>query len=345
MISKLKFVSLSHRLISTSFERVIFLTIVLISVCFFPSATTWADEPAASAKPSSFRSLLEKNQRNAIKEVAEYIAAHPDAEDLEQAAGWMFETASQNGLESDVVEIAEKFLRRPDLEPAVRSQAEQALCLGLARAGKRGEAFAVYESYLRGARFQSPFRSLDLASTFSGAARLEGDLNGSREIFERLAATYPLNAQIADIVEGRLSRQELIGQAAPSLGINDLEGKRVEIADYANKVLLIDFWGTNCAPCIAEFPNMKQIYKEYHDQGFEILGVSFDDGPATVDAYRTKGRLPWRMSMNSSPEGAVSTRYRVRTIPALFLVDRTGKIAQVDLRGPDLRTAVTRLLK
>ncbi|MBI3861125.1 MAG: redoxin domain-containing protein, partial [Planctomycetia bacterium] len=81
------------------------------------------------------------------------------------------------------------------------------------------------------------------------------------------------------------------------------------------------------------------------DQGFEIVGFSFDDGESTVEAFRARAKLPWRMAMNESPEGAVSTRFKVRTIPALFLIDRKGNVAQVDVRGNDLRTVVEKLLK
>ena len=257
----------------------------------------------------------------------------------------MFETALAQGLEGEVVEQSEQFLKRRGLDQPSVSLAQQALSVGLARTGKRAEALAVFDSYLKGVRFQSPFRALDLAGALAAQARIAGDAAGSREIYERVAAAYPLNAQIGEIVEGRIARQELIGQPAPRIVANDLEGKRVEIADYAGKVLLIDFWATNCAPCLAEFPNLKQLYKTHHEEGFEIVGVSFDDSPDTVQAFLSRAKLPWRMVMNETPEGTVAERYKTRTIPALFLVDRQGNVSQVDVRGNDLRNVVEKLLK
>ncbi len=310
-----------------------------------PRGRSQAEDSPAVGKSTGFRAIVDKHQREAIRQVAEYVAAYPDAEDAEQAAVWMFETASANGLESEVVGAAEQFLKRRDLDQTAISQAQQALCLGLARTGKRGEATTVFDAYLRGVRFQSPFRALDLAGSLSALARIDGDLIGSREILERVSSAYPLNQQIGDIVEGRIARQDLIGQPAPRFGTNDLEGKRVDVADYANRVVLVDFWGTTCAPCLAEFPNLKQIYKEFHEEGFDIVGISFDDSPATVEAFRARAKLPWRMAMNESAEGPVSGRFKVRTIPALFLIDRKGNVAQVDVRGNDLRTVIETLLK
>jgi len=301
---------------------------------------------AADDTPATgFRALLDKHQREALRSVADYVAMNPEADDAEQASIWMFETALAQGLEAEVVSPAEQFLKRRGLDQASISLAQQALCLGLARSGKRGEALAVFDSYLKGVRFQSPFRTLELASSLAAQARIAGDLAGSREIYERVPAAYPLNAQINEIIEGRIARQELIGQPAPRIVAGDLEGKRVDIADYGGKVVLVDFWATNCAPCLAEFPNLKQLYKTYHEKGFEIVGVSFDDGPETVQAFVPRAKLPWRMVMNETPEGTVSERYKTRTIPALFLVDRKGNVAQVDVRGNDLRTVVERLLR
>jgi peroxiredoxin len=308
--------------------------------------TAAADDPpaAGTASGSGFRALLDKHQRDALRSIADYVAKNPDADDAEQASLWIFETALAQGLEADVIGPAEKFLKRPGLDQPSLSLAQQALAMGLARTGKRGEALAVFDSFLRGARFQSPFRSLDLASALAAQARIAGDLAGSRELYDRVSAAYSLNAQIGEIVEGRIARQELIGQPAPQITASDMEGKRVELADFAGKVMLVDFWATNCAPCLAEFPNLKQIYKDFHEKGLEIVGVSFDDSPDTVQAFVARAKLPWRMVMNETPEGPIAQRYKTRTIPALFLVDRKGTVAQVDIRGNDLRTVIEKLL-
>ncbi len=304
------------------------------------------DAPASgTASAAGFRALLDRHQRDALRSISDYIAKNPEADDAEQASLWMFETALAQGLEAEVVGPAEQFLKRRGLDQPSISLAQQALAVGLARTGKRAEAVAVFDSFLRGARFQSPFRALDLASALAAQARIAGDLAGSREIYERVSAAFSLNAQIGEIIEGRIARQDLIGQPAPGIAANDMEGKRVEIGDLAGKVVLVDFWATNCAPCLAEFPNLKQLYKEFHEKGLEIIGVSFDDSPDTVQAFVPRAKLPWRMVMNESPEGQISQRYKTRTIPALFLIDRKGTIAQVDIRGTDLRPVVEKLLE
>jgi peroxiredoxin len=330
----------------SSAARCGFLALIIV-LGVFRTGIRWAsadDALAGSTTTTGFRALLDKHERDTLRSIAEYVAKNPDAGDIEQASVWIFETALAQGLEAEVVETAEKFLKRPGLDQPSISLAQQALAMGLARTGKRGAALAVFDTFLRGVRFQSPFRSLDLASSLAAQARIAGDLAASREIYERVSAAYSLNAQIAEIIEGRIARQELIGQPAPQIGTNDMEGKRVDVADFAGKVVLVDFWATNCAPCLAEFPNLRQTYKELHDKGLEIVGVSFDDNPDTVQAFVARAKLPWRMVMNESPEGQIALRYKTKTIPALFVIDRKGTVAQVDIRGTDLRPVIEKLL-
>ncbi len=337
-----------HALSVADFGRKVYGVPLLVALWLLTGAglpLALAADPPDSKSEIGFRALLEKHQREALLGVADYLARHADADDAEAAAQWLFETAVAQGLEAEVVAPAEQFLERRGLDQPSISLAQQALCMGLARTGKRAEALAVFDAFLKGVRFQSPFRSLELAGSLAAQARIARDLAAARAIYERVAAAYPLNAQITEIVEGRIARQELIGQPAPRLAAGDIAGRPVDLADYAGKVVLVDFWATNCAPCLAEFPNLKQLYKEHHEKGLEIVGVSFDDGAETVQTFLPRAKLPWRMVMNDSTEGQISQRFKTRTIPALFVVDRKGQIAQVDVRGNDLRAVIEKLLK
>lgn len=299
-----------------------------------------ADEPGAS-----FRSILAQQEKESLRIVSAYVTKNPQAADVEEACLWVFEAAVDHGLEADAVPVAEMYLRRRNLDPAGKQLAHSTLATGLARSGKLPEAMREFEKFMMGARLQSPFRALDLASGLAAQARIAGQLESSREMLQRVASAYPLDAQISEIVAARLGRQELIGKRLPLPSGLDTRGKPLDAADCKGKVVLIDFWSTTCAPCLAEFPNLKQLYADHHARGFEIVGVSFDDRAPTVEAFRERSKLPWRSMLNESPQGTVSERFRTKSIPALFVVDREGTIAQVDVRGPDLRLVIERLLK
>src|SRR5487761_1251710 len=70
------------------------------------------------------------------------------------------------------------------------------------------------------------------------------------------------------------------GKAAPAFTLKTTDGKTVSLADYKGKAVLLNFWATWCAPCKMEMPWLIQLQKKYAAQGFTVLGVSEDDGPA-----------------------------------------------------------------
>jgi cytochrome c biogenesis protein CcmG/thiol:disulfide interchange protein DsbE len=69
----------------------------------------------------------------------------------------------------------------------------------------------------------------------------------------------------------------LKGKPAPAFALEDLSGKKVSLASYKGKAVLINFWATWCAPCKIETPWLVELRNQYAGQGFEILGVSADD--------------------------------------------------------------------
>src|SRR3974390_64998 len=77
------------------------------------------------------------------------------------------------------------------------------------------------------------------------------------------------------------------GNAAPDFTVTDLTGKKLSLADYRGKVVLLDFWATWCTPCRAEIPHFVKFQEKYRDQGLQVIGISMDDGPKPVlDFYQ-----------------------------------------------------------
>ncbi|NJB85451.1 peroxiredoxin [Lewinella marina] len=151
--------------------------------------------------------------------------------------------------------------------------------------------------------------------------------------------------------------QELIqpGQPAPDLVLESPDGEKVALSDLRGKVVLLDFWAAWCGPCRRENPNVVKVYNKYKDQGFTIYSVSLDGiddnqaarlTPEQLEVARENQRQKWVAAIeqdglvweNHGSElkrwsGEASAKYGVRGIPATFLIDREGKIAEIGLRG------------
>jgi thiol-disulfide isomerase/thioredoxin len=72
-----------------------------------------------------------------------------------------------------------------------------------------------------------------------------------------------------------------------------LDGSQLDWKSYRGKVVLVDFWATWCGPCRAEVPNVMKMYRDYHDKGFEVLGISLDDRREQAESYIKQEEIPW----------------------------------------------------
>jgi peroxiredoxin len=299
---------------------------------------------STGAPAGDFESILKTHTNAAFQSVADYVTRTPSAGDLDAAFDWLFSTALDHGLEAKAVPLAEACLGRGDTAPALRSKAMRVRGVGLAKAGRLNEALAVLDEHLKGASIRSPNDAIDFAFAIVAQAQLAGQFDAVPEILDRLASKFFLNAEVRGLVERRKARLALAGQPAPEISVADLDGRPVDLGEYRGKVLLVDFWATTCAPCVEAFPDMRRLYNLHHPKGFEIVGVSLDEDATIVKTFREKSRLPWRMALSSTDIERTRERYHAETIPSLFLIDRDGRVAYVDLRGGDLRSAVEKLL-
>ncbi len=138
-----------------------------------------------------------------------------------------------------------------------------------------------------------------------------------------------------------------IGSIAPDFSAPSPDGKMISLKESMGKVTLIDFWASWCGPCRKENPNVVDMYNELHDKGLNIIGVSLDkegDTEKWKEAIAKDG-LTWNQISNlkfwNEP---IAVQYNVKSIPATFLLDASGKIVAKDLRGEELKAKVKELL-
>jgi thiol-disulfide isomerase/thioredoxin len=130
----------------------------------------------------------------------------------------------------------------------------------------------------------------------------------------------------------------LEGKQAPAFTLSDTSGKRVSLADYKGKAVLVNFWATWCAPCKVEIPWFAEFYKQYGSQGFEILGVDSDDletddakklAAQKQDIQTAATKLGINYPVLLDGESLAKDFGGIDVYPMSFYVDRSGKVVEV----------------
>ena len=127
-----------------------------------------------------------------------------------------------------------------------------------------------------------------------------------------------------------------------------LDGKQVKLADVVakNKITMVDFWASWCGPCRMEMPNVVEAYKQFHDKGLEIVGVSLDESKKDWETAVKDMGMNWIQTSDLKGWECEAARlYGVRGIPACVLINQKGEIVGRDLRAEELHARLAELLK
>lgn len=137
--------------------------------------------------------------------------------------------------------------------------------------------------------------------------------------------------------------QQLRDQKIPASNLRMADdGRMVALSEFAGRPILLNFWATWCAPCIAEIPLLNQAHNEFEKQGLALLAVTNED-PSTVAKFRKNHEMRYPVLID--PAGRLGERLRVSVFPTLMFVDRTGRITEVSHGfSPLLRWKVKRLV-
>ncbi len=115
---------------------------------------------------------------------------------------------------------------------------------------------------------------------------------------------------------------------APDVTFTTLEGKKIRMADLKGKVVLVNFWATDCPGCIKEMPDLIKTYNTYRPKGFEIISVAMPyDPPAQVLNYTRQKALPFPVMHDGFSE-ITQAFGGVNLTPTAFIFDKKGKRTQ-----------------
>jgi len=135
---------------------------------------------------------------------------------------------------------------------------------------------------------------------------------------------------------------------SPEFALTDLAGRAVSPAALKGNVVLLDFWATWCVPCRKVMPELQALHDKYAARGLSVVGISIDEGgPAKVTKFVSSKKFTYRIAVDDGKKPAWDA-FRVKAIPAAYLLDREGRIVAQWLGAPpdpkELERRVTELL-
>ena len=117
-----------------------------------------------------------------------------------------------------------------------------------------------------------------------------------------------------------------------NFGLPDVYGQTWEFRQHQGRLVLLDFWGTWCMPCVKAIPHVKRLQAEYGQSGLEVIGIAMEnDGNAQEQGYRV-GRVAkslnanYRQLLSAGPKCPVKDALRINTLPTIVLLDQDGTI-------------------
>jgi peroxiredoxin len=123
--------------------------------------------------------------------------------------------------------------------------------------------------------------------------------------------------------------------AAPQVTFVSLQGEKITTASLRGKVVLVNFWATDCVTCVKEMPEITATYNKYRAKGFETIAVAMrHDPPNYVLNYAEKNKLPFTVVLD--PMGELARAFgEVKLTPTTFVIDKRGNVVTRILGEPD----------
>jgi thiol-disulfide isomerase/thioredoxin len=143
-------------------------------------------------------------------------------------------------------------------------------------------------------------------------------------------------SRVARAILGERRQHDAIGKPFELVFVDAIHASTISIERLRGRVVVVDFWATWCAPCVAAIPHLNELYAKYHEQGVEFIGISADrpeadGGLASLKRFVEEKAVPWPQFYDGG-DARFTQSWGVRVIPTIFVVDAAGNLVSPDAR-------------
>src|SRR5690554_5123137 len=116
------------------------------------------------------------------------------------------------------------------------------------------------------------------------------------------------------------------GSKAPEFSLPTLDDQQFQLSDHKGKVVVLNFWGTYCPPCVREMPLIQNYYDKYKDKNVEIVAINENDPIVSIKAFVRQYKLTLPVPLDKD---VVRREYGVMNYPTTVFINQNGKIEKI----------------
>ncbi len=163
---------------------------------------------------------------------------------------------------------------------------------------------------------------------------------------EILASEAP--AEVKEVAPKLVRRFDYLGKPI-DFKFTATDGRPVDLSKMRGKVVLMDFWASWCQPCLIAFPEVRATYEKLHKEGFEIVGVNFDEDKSDMMKVVASSKLVWPHHFGGQGmDGKIGEQFGIMGIPNMWIIDKKGFVREMKQgisRDPDEKTGLEKIIR